>query len=331
MHPSELRGWVPIRVYWRESQPMVDWCFMGMRSLNAPFFDQVVEGCIQEPFNLLFRHQTPLAMLQEVQAFSPGLEPSGMIFHMSRCGSTLAAQLLTAVPGVGVVGEPRVIDEVLRLSLRDPGITDEQRVAWLRALVSVLGQPRFGQEQRFLVKFDCWQVLDLPLIRRAFPQVPWVFLYRDPVEVVVSQLGRPSGRMLRGPLEASLLGLGGAEVAQMSDAAFCAHALAAFCRVALEQSTDSLGCLLHYRELPSAVWASLAAHFAIPCTDADVAVLRERAQFDAKDRSRRFVDDSLSKQRVATDQMRALVDRWVGPWYGALEEVRVRRTAAVVG
>ena len=34
-------------------------------------------------------------------------------------------------------------------------------------------------------------VLDLPLIYRAFPDVPWVFVYRQPVEVLASHAGAP--------------------------------------------------------------------------------------------------------------------------------------------
>ena len=65
----------------------------------------------------------------------------------------------------------------------------EQRIEWLRGVVSALGQPRLGTEKHLFIKFDAWKVLDLPLIRRAFPAVPWIFLYRDPVEVLTSQPG----------------------------------------------------------------------------------------------------------------------------------------------
>ena len=33
----------------------------------------------------------------------------------------------------------------------------------------------------------------LPLFRAAFPKTPWIFIYRDPVEVMVSLLRKPSG------------------------------------------------------------------------------------------------------------------------------------------
>jgi hypothetical protein len=60
-------------------------------------------------------------------------------------------------------------------------------------MVAALGQARAGETRLFL-KLDCWHMRDLPLFRRAFPNTPWVFLYRDPVEVLVSH---PAGAACR--------------------------------------------------------------------------------------------------------------------------------------
>ena len=40
------------------------------------------------------------------------------------------------------------------------------------------------------MKFSSWNVLYLPLVRAAFPVVPWVFVYRHPVEVMVANLAK---------------------------------------------------------------------------------------------------------------------------------------------
>ena len=49
---------------------------------------------------------------------------------------------------------------------------------WLRATLSVLARPRLG-ERRLFVKFNAWQVLELPPIARV-PRRAVVFLYREP-------------------------------------------------------------------------------------------------------------------------------------------------------
>jgi len=83
-----MDNWLPIRIDWKQTPPQVDWGHVGTRRFTEPFFEQTIEKCLRQPFNLLFRHQTPLEALVEWQTVRPGLLPSGFIFHMSRCGST---------------------------------------------------------------------------------------------------------------------------------------------------------------------------------------------------------------------------------------------------
>jgi hypothetical protein len=81
---KKFQNWTPVRVYWRDGRPLVDWCYMGATRFTQPFFDNTVEQQMKEPFSLLFRHQTPLDLLGDLYERQPGLEPTGFIFHMSR-------------------------------------------------------------------------------------------------------------------------------------------------------------------------------------------------------------------------------------------------------
>ena len=137
----------------------------------------------------------------------PSVPPAGFVFHMSRCGSTLVSQMLAAHREHIVISEAGPIDTVLQSHRRRPGIGDEQRIESLRGLLAAYGQPGCGSAQRLFVKFDSWSVLDLPLVARAFPDVPWVFVYRDPVEVLASTRTRPRQPDGAGMLEPGLLGL----------------------------------------------------------------------------------------------------------------------------
>src|SRR5688572_22366488 len=95
---AQLEGWVPARFFWREGKPMVDWCYLGSQRFETGFFEQTIGKCMTRPFNLLFRQQTPIEVLEEWHEIRPGLKPTGLVFHMSRCGSTLVSQMLTAIP-----------------------------------------------------------------------------------------------------------------------------------------------------------------------------------------------------------------------------------------
>ena len=194
---QKFRNWAPIRIYWREGQPFVDWCYMGSERYTEPFYYLTTEGKLRQPFNVLFRHQTPLEFLGELYEQAPGLAPTGFIFHMSRCGSTLVSQMLASVERNLVISEPPPIDSVLRANIVSTSVTDEQRIEWLKWIVGALGQDRNG-EKYYFIKFDSWSAIDLDLIRRAFPEVPWVFLYRNPVEVIVSHMRLRGAQMIPG-------------------------------------------------------------------------------------------------------------------------------------
>ncbi len=312
-------GWLPIRVFWERGEPLVDWCDFGERPLAEPFFAQTVATTLQHPYPLLFRQQTPLASLTQLASIRPGLSPSGFIFHWSRCGSTLVAQMLAALPGHVVISEAETISTVLNGSWRHAGITDDQRIAWLQGLLHAYGQRRRGDEERFFVKFDSWDVLDLPLLRRAFPQTPWIFLYRDPVEVFVSHSRYTSGRMVPTPVETARLGLDLASAAGMAPEEYWAHALTAFGEAALSALPDPLGRVIAYRQLPEAVETVVASHFGLTPSSAEREIMRGVAAFDAKLPTQKFADDSALKQSEADETLRRLATAGLGATYSRLE------------
>jgi hypothetical protein len=316
---NQLEGWLPIRVYWQHTRPMVDWGYLGDLQFTDPFFDQTVNRALSHPANLLFRHQTTLEVLEEQARTTPGLKPSGFIFHMSRCGSTLVSQMLAALPSNLVISEPRPIDAVLRSHFRDPRITEEQRVQWLQWLVSALGQRRRPEQQYFFIKFDCWHTLFLPLIRRAFPEVPWVFIYRQPLEVMMSQQTQRGAQMIPGVLEPGLFGWNLSEVSQMGLDEYGARTLAKICQAVLDENRNGTGGLLNYRQLPSAVWAELLQRWGIQCTAAEVEQMAQASRFNAKNPVSLFEDDTAAKNQKATDDLRALAAQWLDGVYQGLE------------
>src|SRR5947207_1604841 len=89
---AQLDGWIPARLIWPDGQPRVDWCYLGRETFCDPFFDQTIGECLRVPFNLLFSHRTPMEVLGQWHDMRPGLQPTGFIFHMSRCGSTLISR-----------------------------------------------------------------------------------------------------------------------------------------------------------------------------------------------------------------------------------------------
>lgn len=320
---ASLVRWTPIRLYCQGNAPRVDWCDMGGWRFTDPFFDQTVERRLQHPFPLLFRPQTPVEVLAELAELNPGLRPKGFIFHVSRCGSTVISRMLAAPPQNIVVSEAGAIDSVLRARSGKKRITDEECIAWLRSMVSALGQRRHTEEQNFFIKFDGWQTIMLPLIRQAFPDVPCVFVYRDPVEVIVSHQRRAAHWMFQGNLDSEITGQETSAVLRMPKEEYFARMLGRICQAALENlQTESL-LLVNHKQLPAAVTSSLLKFFGVSYEQAEIERMMLTAQFHAKEPSMNYFDDSEEKRVEASNVARQAAQEWVGKFYEELESKRL--------
>lgn len=326
---EELKHWVPIRIYQRDARTFVDWCYMDGSRFLEPFFDQTIERRFSRPFNLLFRHQTPIEFLGELYKQNLGLPLKGLIFHMSRCGSTLISQVLASIDRNVVISEAGPIDTVLRFNYYDPQVSDETRAEWLRWVVAALGQRRAGSEENFFVKLDCWHTLYLPLIESAFPDVPWLFVYREPVEVIVSHGRRRGAQMIPGVLQPEVFGMTGEDVARISMDEYCARVLAGICEAALRYSDRREGFFVNYNQLPEAIFGEVADHFRFKFDESEAFRMRAASRLDAKNPVMAFEGDGSQKQSVATEELRRLADEILKPLYARLERKRLGGESAV--
>ncbi|WP_243434727.1 sulfotransferase family protein [Pseudomonas sp. 30_B] len=319
MVEDNFHGWLPIRAWRRDGEWRLDWCWFGEQRLTRPFFRDDVDLALRLPFNQVFRRETSLNVLLERQAASPGVAPGAFIYHASRCGSTLLAQMLAGLGRHIVLSEPPALDSLLRAHLLDPAATDRQP-QWIRALLSAYGQRRQGGEERLFVKLDAWNVFEAPLLHRLYPDTPGIFLYRDPLEIVISQLRQPGMHRVPGLLGPSGLDCAGLDAQAMAPLEFTCRMIGRIIEQGLALCQEQ-GCVpVNYSELPGALWGRLAPLFGL--VDADVPKLRDIAAFDAKQPAMWFSADSQRKRDEAGDEVRAAVDRWARAPYEKLEQVR---------
>ena len=269
-----MRAWTPVALDLEAAEPAVEWCDLRGVSFTEPFFAQTVRRWTtgEAPRPLI---RTGLAAL-EAAADAP--DPAGFIFHMARCGSTLAARMLGRVAGVRMISEAEPINSLL--AHRRPALAREERVRLLRLVVRALG----GGGGRAVVKFSSWNVHHLALVREAFPAVPWVWLHREPGPVLASLLARPAGWMelrFKPRLAAELLGITSRSSIARPDS-FAAAALAAFAADALAAAADDdRGLFIPYRELPAAVWERMAPAFSLTPAAGDLAAMAEESALAA--------------------------------------------------
>lgn len=305
-------GWVPYRLKLTIPEPAVDWCWLGRTRFTEAFFDNDIERAMRLPFNALFAHRTSFEALAAHCERSPGIPPAGFVFHMSRCGSTLVSRMLAAVPQYLVLSEASPVDWLARAEW----IPEETRAVWFRWIISALAQERSGGETRCFIKFDTMSALALRFVRRVFPGAPWIFVHRNPEEVLVSHMRDPAPAMTPGVVT-DIAPLGG--TADMAPVEYAARQIGRICWFAAD-AMDKTGLAVDYADLPGAVTGSIARHFDLTLSDVEMMAMNTVAGFDAKHPKRRFEADGAGKRLAAAGEIRCAAEAWIWPGYREMLE-----------
>jgi hypothetical protein len=304
-----LATWVPLSLNLTEATPSIDWGDLGHRRFGEPMLqDTIARWATEEPSAPVVRTGLD-ALLALDQA--PSLDPSGLIFHSSRCGSTLLARSLRQIPGCVVVSEPDIVNSLL---LADPAIIDDKtRVQMLRLLLRALGRRRFGDERHYVVKLSSWNVCRLNLFRQAFPDSPALWLQRRPAEVLRSLLAHsPAWLQWRDKPDAAaaMFAVAGAELPALEPAAFYARALVAIFQAA--QAAPGAMATIDYADLPDAGWSTVAPRFGMAPDADDIARMQADARYDSKDLKPRLFERQAAElipesiERLAAERLEGL-------------------------
>ena len=301
-----LAGWLPVRLELTDAEPAVHWLrCAGELDDSPPKFAGAVAKLRESG---VARRVTPLSAI--ASADLDRLAPTGFVFHLTRCGSTFVSNVLSALPDAVVIKEAEPIDACLRA---DVAIPDASRSAWLVDVLAALGQRFAGHERRYYVKFRSWNVLRHELIRARFPDVPCVFFYRDPIEVLVS--------LLRAEPPWTVEVVPGVTQVGPSKVEYYARVLAGFLERGLELA-DAGVPVVNFTELRSGRLVEVLGELGVPDTPELRALIDHHGRVHSKDPSRAFVSDTAAKRSAASPEMHAAIDRWARGLYDALEAKR---------
>jgi hypothetical protein len=299
----------------------VEWCDLRDLELGSESFSASVQRALTGPYRRLWRVHTDLTGLAGHAAGCGPIPVAGLIFHTSRCGSTLVCRMLAQLAGTVVLAEPPVIDEILRAPA-----AEEQRQQWLAWMMAALAQPQTPEQRHVIIKLDAWNARDLPMIRSVLPETPWVFLYRDPALVVASQLRLPGMPGAPGVLAPELFGLDLATALAMPREEYCARVIGMVCEAALD-NLDAGGLPVNYDSLPQAVEEEILRHFGVPLQPDEAKRMWELTCYDAKRPYQRF--ERAESTPALTAAVRGASDRWAGAPFARLEQTRAARTPTV--
>jgi hypothetical protein len=185
---AALARWTPVRLDFSGPTPAVDWADLSSERASSTRSSIRPSPVGRPPARPLVR--TGLEALVALDC-EPSLELAGIIFHLSRCGSTLVSRLLGTLPGIVVVTEPAPLNALLGL---DPDrIDDATLVQLVRLVVRALGRCRHGNERRLVLKCTSWNIRRRAILAFAFPETPWIWVQRDPARAMASLLATAPG------------------------------------------------------------------------------------------------------------------------------------------
>jgi len=258
------------------------------------------------------------------------IEPTAFIFHESRCGSTLVANVLTAMDPE----EHRVYSEAKPLitAIKACGVKGEYFTAFratelLRDVIYMMGWTNDPKEKRLFFKMQSSVIKYIDVVMQAFPDTPWIFLYRDPVQVLMSQLdyGQHAANCVRRMNEVPQSVLRGRELKPIEKCALHLSILCEAAKVAIDHS-HGMGIGVNYENLLNKlIDRVIPHHFNIPMTEERrqriivVGSLYSKGNRWRKDRE--WEEDSEKKDELAsTDVRKACEDFLYGSYYNLKNE-----------
>ena len=323
----DLRGWLPVDAVVVEGRPGLSWLEMPDVPLDEPFFQQTVERARSE--NRRRELFTEFDILLQLEKTLDSVSPTGFIFHSSRCGSTLVANACRAIRNSIVLSEPNALDKLIARLITDApehGPKSAIYSVFIRGLVHALAQRRTGSEQHLFIKFACCSFSQIDRIRRIWPNVPWLFLYRDPVETIVSNVTSVPPWLVDDDRRvlASITGVSPTKLAEMPLEERCARTIGSLYSTAHRLANDG-GMLLNYTQLSASVISRVLKFFNVSPSTEELETIARTSRTYSKEASatREFVQDADAKQQQASALVREVAEAWANEPYRRLEEMRM--------
>lgn len=206
-YATGLHGWIPLKLIEENNELYCQWLFAGEKQFTEPFFDDTIRFCKTLPENRKgYKIISDLSLLHDWHKAIPAHQPAAVIFHVSRCGSTLLSQLLSSNKDHVVLSEVPFFDALLRLKFRKGNYSTEAINDLVKAAVDFYAWKPGIEQCRVFIKTDSWHLHFYEQYRQLYPDALFVFLYREPLAVLQSQRNQKGIHAVPGLLEQELFG-----------------------------------------------------------------------------------------------------------------------------
>jgi hypothetical protein len=289
-----IKNWIPYKLATVEDALCCKWLFVGDAPFTAPFFDETISQCHSLPENSRMRSSiSSLDILPQLAAQMDAVSPTAIIFHISRCGSTLVSQLLALQEANIVLSEVPFFDELLRLGVKD---NTANTPALLKTSVQLYGAKRNEKSENLFIKADSWHIHFYAKLRQLYPNIPFVLLYRKPDEVIRSQQKNRGMQAVPGVLEPEIFGFDKAETLKISLDEYMAKVIESYLQAFTEiLSRDTLAIPVNYNEGAVAIVNKIAVATGIAISREEMATMQQRAGFHAKYPGQVFAEPAMQQ------------------------------------
>jgi len=290
--------------------------------------------------------------------------PTAVVFHETRCGSTLISNTMASFmpKHTRVYSESPPPVDALRACDDDrsheggkrhcdPGAQDAliQDVFYMMGRITRIERPQF-----VFYKIQSIGSHSIDAFVRAMPDTPWLFAYRDSVEIMMShfknyQMGNPLsssffpvclrsfGKPNPNPVLKSLVEAQGSTVDQLTKEEFCAAHLASLAESAVREHDKVVGSgsktphwFVNYSELPNRIWGTILPAVTRGLVEIDQTAIAKMQQIGhtySKGRGQkagqRWHEDSTLKQGNAPAVVKDAVAKFLDPVYKRMESIRL--------
>lgn len=288
-----LTNWIPYKLILEQDQALCRWINTGGKPFTEPFFDDTItrlKTSYAQQWHSAGNVQLLPAWSQQLRSISP----TAFIFHISRCGSTLLAQLLGLNPRHIVLSEVPFIDDVVRAPFKQhpQGRFDQEEM--LDAAIRFYGQQR-NDEDKLFIKTDSWHVFFYKTLRKLYPEAAFILLYRKPQEVIRSHQKRRGMQAVPGVVEPEVFGLAGEPFTGLD--AYMAKVMERYLTVFSEIiATDNRSLLVNYNAGMMQAMDAMASFTGLHISDQDHAKMEERCRYHAKYPDQVFAEQQPSEQ-----------------------------------
>jgi hypothetical protein len=309
----------------------VSWINIGLSKIDKPMFDQFIEEAIAKSIPENPISATSTAELLSFAANFHEILPAGLIFHVSRCGSTLLSNSLQQIEGSVVISEAGILNTLFKLYYTDSEtkqFSKYQLKQLIQAVVTIIGNSQLDCRQLF-IKFSSWNIFLISFIREIWPKVPIVFAFRNPNQVLESLLNsRPGWSNLFQNLEiiSSILKIDQKQVDQWSYIDFIMNFLSGYYKAGNSLSKESL--FIHYGSNKEAQVKMMLNHFKIKATEKEWQAIYSGLQIYSKDPKQTsiFNQTSVAPAFLLNQRLKELVELKLLDDYLKLKSLALKQT-----